>query len=179
MEIKRKKCRRQKRQQNTRRVKICGVGVKASNDSLEETHTYVNDTFPHNSTDSSSVTNDYQNDEDAAVSEIGNQDLEMLEMNVYDTYRQEDGKPYSYNYLLDCRAKLIQKLHSCREENFELIKKMSDTKLEQQKKIRRIRQFYELIAFAKSRSGAMVRSAMGTSHNADSIIQDMNARFSA
>lgn len=58
MEIKRKKRRRQKRQQNTRRVKICGVGVKASNDSLEETHTYVNDTFPHNSTDSSSVTND-------------------------------------------------------------------------------------------------------------------------
>lgn len=97
---------------------------------------------------------------------------------MYDTYRQEDGKPYSYNYLLDCQAKLIQKLHSCRE-NFELIKKMSETKLEQQKKIRRIRQFYELIAFAKSRSGAMVRSAMGTSHNADSIIQDMNARFSA
>ena len=51
----------------------------------------------------------------------------MLEMNVYDTYRQEDGKPYSYNYLLEQKNK------------------------KQKKKIKRIQQIYGLIAFAKFR----------------------------
>ena len=177
MKMKRKKRRQQKIRQKARRAEIHDVGdVEASDVSSEQIHIYSSDSFSHNSSDPSS---DYQKDEDAAVSEIGDQDLEMLEMNVYDTYRQEDGKPYSYNYLLDCRAKLIQKLHSCREKNFELVKKISETQLEQRKKIKRIRQFYELIAFAKSRGGAMVRSAMGTSRKADNIIQDMNAMFSA
>lgn len=119
MEMKRKKHRRQKRQQKTRRVEIHDVGeccVKASDVSLEQTHIYCSDSFSHNSTDPSSASNDCQKYKDAAVTEIGDQDLEMLEMNVYDTYRGEDGNPYSYNYLLHCRAKLIQKLSSCREK---------------------------------------------------------------
>ena len=31
---------------------------------------------------------------------IGDEDIELLEMAVYDTYREEDKEPYSYRYLL-------------------------------------------------------------------------------
>ena len=42
-------------------------------------------------------------------------DVELLEMAVYDSYREEDRQSYSYRYLLDCRTKLIGKLQTCRE----------------------------------------------------------------
>ena len=52
----------------------------------------------------------------AYVTEIGDQDLELLEMRIYDSYRQEDGAPNSYKYLLDCRKKLMTKLHSFKKQ---------------------------------------------------------------
>ena len=53
----------------------------------------------------------------------------------------------------------------------------SETQLKHKEEIKRIRQFYEVIAFAKSRSGRIVRSAMGTSPVAGEIIRDMNSMF--
>ena len=108
------------------------------------------------------------------MTEIGDADLELLEMNIYDSYRQEDGAPYSYKYLLECREKLMTKLHSCRKQVHALQK---EAQLQHREELKRTRQFYELIAFAKSRSGRIVRSAMSTSHAAGRIIRDMNSMF--
>ena len=47
------------------------------------------------------------------MTEIGDQDIDVLEMKMYDMYRQDDGEPYSYDYLIQCREILINKLESC------------------------------------------------------------------
>ena len=64
-----------------------------------------------------------------AVTEIGDEDLELLEMNINDTYRQEDGAPYSYQYLVECREKLMRKLHTCRKQMQDLEREKSETQL--------------------------------------------------
>ena len=126
---------------------------------------------PNSSLPSGGVTNC------AFVTEIGDQDLELLEMRIYDSYRQEDGAPHSYEYLLDCRKNIMRKLHSCKKEVNDLQKEKLEAQVKHREEIKRIRQFYEVIAFAKSRSGKIVRSAMGTSAAAVEVIRDMNSMF--
>lgn len=149
-----------------------------SNSASLETHSQRSDcsgnslvhTLP-NSSKGDSVTNC------TYVTDVGDQDLELLEMTIYDSYRQEDGAPYSYKYLLDCRKKLMRKLHSCKKEVSDLQKEKLEAQIVHKEEIKRIRQFYEVIALAKSRSGRIVRSGMGTSAAAGEIIQDMESMF--
>ena len=70
---------------------------------------------------------------------------------------------YSHKYLLDCRAKLMRKLQSCRELIEVLKNEKSENEIRHRKEIKTIRQFYDVISFARSRTGRMVRSALGTS----------------
>ena len=79
-----------------------------------------------------------------SVTEIGDADLELLEMNIYDSYRQEYGAPSSYKYLLECREKPMTKLHSCRKQVHALQKEKSEAQLQHREELKRIRQFYEL-----------------------------------
>ena len=88
-----------------------------------------------------SITSNYSGEhaDSLSVTEIGDQDLELLEMTVYDTYHQDDGAPYSYNYLIDCRRKLMGKLDSCRKEVEELKKLKLKTEAWHKVEIKRIR----------------------------------------
>ena len=74
------------------------------------------------------------------MTEIGDQDLKLLEIKVYDTYR-EDGAPYSYDYLVDCRQKLMRKLDYCRKEMQVLKKHKLKSEAQQREEVQRIRQF--------------------------------------
>ena len=56
----------------------------------------------------------------------------------------------------------------------DLERQKSETQPKHKEEIKRIRQFYEVIAFAKSRFG---RSAMGTFPVAGELIRDMNSMF--
>ena len=51
------------------------------------------------------------------------------------------------------------------------------SKLQHKEEIKRIREFYGMIAFAQSHSGKIVRSAMATSKDAGNIIRDMTCLF--
>ena len=101
---------------------------------------------------------------------VGDRDMDLIEMELYDNYRRSDGEPYPTEYLLKCRKKLKTKLHKCSEKINPLELKISKINLEHKQERERLRKYYETIAFGQSRTGLMVRSAMGTSSAAEKIM---------
>ena len=69
---------------------------------------------------------------------------------------------YSTNYLHKCRDTLKIKVQEDRVKLNELQRKNMELKLESEREKDRIRKYYETIAFGRSRTGKIVRSAMGT-----------------
>ena len=47
---------------------------------------------------------------------VGDRDMDLVEMELYDNYRRTDGEPYPTEYLLKCRKKLKTKVHKCLEK---------------------------------------------------------------
>ena len=101
-------------------------------------------------------------------STIGDVDTDLIEMDLYDLYRKEDGKGYSNEYLHKCRNKLRRKV---RIKINELQRQIIELKSESEHEKKRIRMFYETIAFGRSRSGRIVQSALGTSSAAGKIME--------
>ena len=74
----------------------------------------------------------------SSTKEIGDQDIDLLEMKMYDLYRQVDGAPYSPNYLIKCRRNLISKLESCKKELQKVQKQNTRSRLQHKEEIKRI-----------------------------------------
>ena len=53
-----------------------------------------------------------------------------------------------------------------------------ELKLESKREKERIRKYYETIAFGRSRTGKIVRSAMGTSSAAGKILKELKTLYS-
>ena len=98
-------------------------------------------------------------------------------MNLYDIYRRDDGEPHSTEYLLKCTAKLRKKVKQDRLKLSELQALNMKIRLEN-KEEERIRTFYVTIAFGRSRTGLLVRTAMGTSSAAGKIVKELKALYS-
>ena len=106
-------------------------------------------------------------------------DVIVMEMTLYDDYRKLDGNFYSKNYLFKCRKTLMTRVKEYKKRIHELEKEVERAKLDGKEENERIRDFYEVIALGKSRTGKIVRSAMGTSLNAEKIINSLERIFSA
>ena len=102
------------------------------------------------------------------VCSMGGTDTDLIEMDLYDTYRSLDGESSTLKYLLKCREKLITK---AKESRTELQKEVNRVKLESKEENERIRKYYEVIAYGQSRAGKVVRSA--TAPAAAQIIKDL------
>ena len=109
---------------------------------------------------------------------MGDVDTEVVEMVVYDGYRQIDGESYTPGYLFKCRERLMTKVQQYRSRIHKLEREIAHVKSKNNEEKERLRKYYETIAFAKSRSGRMVRSAMGTAKGAGKIIREMEALYS-
>ena len=89
---------------------------ECSFDGVNNSPSKLTDHYHHNNSEDSNVAAKSMCDgRSLSVTEISDQDLKLLEMKVYDTYR-EDGAPYSYDCLVDCRQKLMRKLDYYRKE---------------------------------------------------------------
>ena len=119
----------------------------------------------------------YMNDADSS-NVIGDVDTDLIEMDIYDLYRREDGKTYSNEYLHKCRDKLRRKAQQDRIEINQLQRESMQLKLRSACEKERIRMFYETIAFGRSRTGRIVRSAIGTSTAAGEIIKELETLYS-
>ena len=105
---------------------------------------------------------------------IGDIDTDVVEMVVYDDYRQNDGESHTPRYLFKCRETLMTKVQQYRSQIYKLEREIADVKFKSNDEKERLWKYYETIAFAKSRSGRMVQSAMGT----ERIIREMEALYS-
>ncbi len=83
-------------------------------------------------------------------------DLDVKEMKLADPYSDE----FSYDYLFECRQRLMSKItvyrnevESLRSNEVQLIRKCRAT-------IERIRSFYKRIAFATTRTGKLIKTSM-------------------
>ena len=79
-----------------------------------------------------------------ATGTIGNVDTDLIEMNLYDIYRRDDGETYSTEYLLKCTAKLRKKVEQDRLKLSELQALNMKIRLENKEEKERIRTFYEI-----------------------------------
>ena len=109
---------------------------------------------------------------------IGDDDTDLIEMSLYDDYRKDDGRPYTNHYLKQCTEKLRSKVEQYRAKICELEKENMKMKLEHKEERERIRNYYDTIAFGKSRSGQLVRMSMGTSSAAGKIIEELKTLYS-
>lgn len=91
---------------------------------------------------------------------IGDVYIDHIEMQLYDCYRKQDGEEHSYDYLLNCRVKLMDKVQQYKDLN-KSEEEMLKMTLTYKKEIERIRQLYQTIAIGQSRSGNIVRTVIG------------------
>lgn len=126
------------------------------------------------------VREDYHGDSDTCTSAFGNVaiDIDVIDMALYDSYRQIDGEPHSQEHLLKCRMKLMQKVKCYKEQINYLQEQRIRDELRYKQEKERLRKFYETIAFAQSRTGRMVRSAMGTTNAAKEIMEELKSLYS-
>ena len=111
-------------------------------------------------------------------SSMGGVDTDLVEMTLYDDYGSLDGESSTPEYLLKCRRKLMVKVSEFKSKITELQKEVHRIKLASKEENERIRKFYEVIAYGKSRAGQMVRSAMGTTTDASKIIKKLEELYS-
>ena len=115
------------------------------------------------------------NDEDTS---IGNDDTHLIEMRLYDEYRNEDGEQYTNHYLKKSMIKLREKTQQYKVRICELETENMKMKLEHKEQRERIQKYYDTIAFGRSRSGRLVRMAMGTTSAAGKIIEELKTLYS-
>ena len=84
---------------------------------------------------------------------MGGADTDLLEMALYDDYRLLDGESSTPNYLSRCQQKLMTKVKESKRTINELEKEVDRVRLEKKEENERIRKYYEVIAYGKSRSG--------------------------
>lgn len=109
---------------------------------------------------------------------IGNDDTNLIKMDLYDEYRREDGKQHTNHYLKKCVEKLMTKVRQQREKICFLEKDTTEMKIEHKSEQEKIRQFYDTIAFFCSRSGLIVCTTMGKTSIASRIIKELETLYS-
>ena len=72
------------------------------------------------------------------IDTIGDRDTDLIEMELYDLYRQEDGEGYSHQYLQKCGEKLIRKVRQYRIKINQLQTSNMELKLESEREKERI-----------------------------------------
>lgn len=144
---------------------------------------FTNNPAAQQKNDSSSVSVREQSEETLEMENVDNMrmgdvDTDVVEMVIYDDYRQIDGQPYLPAYLLKCREKLMSKVKQYRSRIHELEREVAHlVKSRSNEEKERLWKYYDTIAFAKSRTGRMVRSAMGTASTAGKIICQMETMY--
>ena len=123
------------------------------------------------------VTPDPPGDKDASTA-LGDADIDLVEMELYDLYRKDDGQPYSVEYLQKCIDKLKVKVREDKVTINKLQRDIINIKADNKDEVERIRCFYDAIAFGRSRAGRIVRTAIGSSSRAQKISQEMRKIFS-
>ncbi len=102
-------------------------------------------------------------------------DVATVELTLEDELKDADSD-YSYEYLQECRKWLCARLEHSHCELEKALSANARQGLKHRKEIE-IRHFYQTIAYAKSRSGQMVRNAMSTTAAAVAIMEEVGVQY--
>ncbi len=84
---------------------------------------------------------------------------------------------YPYQYLTDCREKLMSKVRKYRAVVEDQKSQMIIMQQKQHKEIERIRTFYQGIAYAPTRSGRLVKQVHCSSQTAKEIMKELGLKY--
>ena len=102
------------------------------------------------------------------------EDITVLEMHLEDSLRKEDEGNYDYQYLLDCRKKLCRKVQYYRRKLEESVSANIKQALEHRKELESVRTFYHNIAYARTRTGQIVKSSLMNSSAAMALMKQIS-----
>lgn len=102
------------------------------------------------------------------------EDADVVMMHTEDTLIQLEKEPstHSCEYLLECRQTLMHKVERYRATLEKQSSAIAAMKYKQRQEIERIREFYQAIAYAPTRSSLIVKRAVCSSKTAAEILQD-------
>lgn len=89
----------------------------------------------------------------------------------------DDKSAYTYEYLLDCREKLMKRVKTYRQQIEEQSSKMTSMAYEHKKQLQHIRSFYQGIAYAPTRTGRIVKSAHCSTSAAAEIMHELGLKY--
>ena len=112
------------------------------------------------------------NTDDEEIDALG-VDLDVVEMTV----ANPDSEEFTYEYLQDCRKKLMLKVNAYRSELESLRLDKAKMAFKHRSQIDRIRSFYQTIAFATTRTGKIVKTAMESSSTAANIMKELESTY--
>ena len=100
------------------------------------------------------------------------EDVTALEMHLEDSLRQEK-EEYDYEYLLDCRKKLCRKVQYYHNRLEKSVSANIKQALEHRKELESVRTFYHNIAYARTRTGRIVKSSLMSSSAATAMMKQL------
>ena len=118
------------------------------------------------------------------VDEITNscigEDTDVVLMHTEDSLMDldsDENAKYSYDYLLECRQKLMHKVAYYRARIEEQSTESAQVAYRHHKEIDQIRSFYQAIAYAPTRAGRMVKASICKSSVASQIMQELGLKY--
>ena len=109
---------------------------------------------------------------DEYSSSIG-EDADVVMMHFIAMNLEKEPLRYSYDYLFDCREKLMQKVEHYRSIVEKQSSEITAMKFKQCQEIEHIREFYQAIAYAPTRSSRIVKRALCSTKTAAELLRDI------
>ena len=103
-------------------------------------------------------------------------DLAAEELRLEDELKDRDVE-YTYEYLSNCRQKLRTRLEHCHQKLEEAKSINVKQNFQHRREIENIQHFYQTIAYAKSRTGRLVRSARLSSSAAAAVMKELEIDY--
>ena len=91
--------------------------------------------------------------------------------------KDDQKSTYTYEYLLDCREKLMKKVEQYREQIEEQSSKIACMVYEHKKQLKHIQSFYQGIAYAPTRTGRIVKAAHCSTSAAAEIMHELGLKY--
>ena len=104
------------------------------------------------------------------------EDLVALEMRLEDHLKKE-GENYSYDYLIECRQRLCAQVEQYKNEVERLSSTLTEQSAQHRQQLDQVREFYRTIAYARNRSGTIVKKSLIHSSPAADLMRELDAQY--
>ena len=123
----------------------------------------------------------YSHQDDEPSDNCLGEDIDVVLMGTEDSLLQlecdKKKSKHSYEYLLECREKLIQKVKLYRRRIEEQSSEIAEMTYKHKKELKHIRSFYQGIAYAPTRTWRIVKTAHCSTSKAAEIMRELGLKY--